>query len=506
MPSRLLYSIVFGFAVGVLVATLADLLEYFLFALVVVSVVFTITGLLFPYLYKNIFLLAGICCISVLLGIVRYESSRHNQKLPYEPMVGEKISLTGTIIREVERRESNQRFLLETRDETENILVSTDLYPEYVYGDIVEVQGKLAKPDNFQTDQGKEFDYRNYLAKDDIFYTMSFAQVTVVGHDAPSRTLEILLSFKAHLMQNIEDVVRRPESTFLGGIALGSRSGISSELRQDFITTGTIHIVALSGYNISIVAKYIQDIFGAFLSFTGALYAGGISIVLFVLMTGAQATAVRAGIMALLVLLAKRTGRTYEITRALMIAGFFMILHNPSILASDVSFQLSFLATLGIIYGTPIFEKWFGKKDNEKMAVGMMQKAKRGMRDSIATTLAAQIAVLPFIMYTMGTLSVISFPINIVILPFIPIAMALGFIIALLGFFGSWLTLPLGYAVTLLLGLVLSLIEWGADVPHAFVAVRNMPLFVALTVYSGLVYVVYRWIVHRRKRSGSNVG
>jgi|JI10StandDraft_1071094.scaffolds.fasta_scaffold00670_28 competence protein ComEC len=506
MPSRLLYSIIFGFAGGVLLATLLVLPPYFLPALVVASIVLTTAGMLSSVSFKNVLLLAGIFTIAVVLGALRYESSLHDQKLPYEPMVGEKISLTGTIVREVERRESNQRFLIETHDEGEHILVSADLYPEYVYGDIVEVTGKLAKPDNFETDQGKEFDYIHYLAKDDIFYTMSFAQVSVLGHEAPSRVLEMLLSFKARLMKNIEDVVRRPESTFLGGIALGSRAGISSELREDFITTGTIHIVALSGYNISIVAKYIQDFFGLFLSFSFAIYAGALSIVLFVLMTGAQATAVRAGIMALLVLLAKRTGRTYEITRALMIAGFFMVLHNPSILVHDVSFQLSFLATLGIIYGTPIFEKWFGKKENEKMAVGVMQKAKRGMRDIVATTLAAQIAVLPFIMYTMGTLSIISFPINIVILPFIPIAMALGFIIALLGFLGSWLTLPLGYAVTLLLGLVLSLIEWGADVPHALVVVRDMPLFVMLAVYCALVYFVYRWIVRQRIRSGSNVG
>lgn len=504
MSSRLLYTIIFGCMGGVLVATLVTVPAIAVQLCVATGFVFVVIGLFIQKVSK-VLLLAGIFCIAVCGGILRVEVSHATVVLQYEESVGTEVSIVGTIVEEVEKRESNQRFVV--LDDTETrVLVSTDLYPVYRYGDIVEITGKLAKPDNFITDQGKEFDYIHYLAKDDIYYTMSFAKVSVLGHDAPSRILEILLSFKSRLMEHISDVVPEPESTFLGGIALGARAGISSELRDDFITTGTIHIVALSGYNISIVAKYIQDFFALFLSFGAALYAGGVAIVLFVLTTGAQATAVRAGIMALLVLVAKRTGRTYEITRALMIAGFFMVLHNPDILVHDVSFQLSFLATLGIIYGTPIFEKWFGKKDDEKMAVGILEKAKRGMRDIVATTLAAQIAVLPFIMYTMGTLSLISFPINIVILPFIPIAMALGFIIALLGFAGSWLTLPLGYAATLLLSLVLSLIEWGADVPHALVAVRNMPLFVALAVYGGLVYVVYRWIVHRRKRSGSNVG
>ena len=504
MSSRLLYTIIFGFAGGVLIRSLVIVPEAAYVFLMGTATVSLFLALCVRSKNKLLFLLP-VFLVAGMFGILRTALDDKAIVLPYEESVGTEVSIVGTIVEEVEKRESNQRFVV--LDDTETrVLVSTDLYPVYAYGDIVSISGKIQKPDNFMTDQGKEFDYVHYLAKDDIYYTMSFAKVDLLGHDAPSRILEILLSFKSRLMEHISDVVPEPESTFLGGIALGARAGISSELRDDFITTGTIHIVALSGYNISIVAKYIQDFFALFLSFGAALYAGGVAIVLFVLMTGAQATAVRAGIMALLVLVAKRTGRTYEITRALMIAGFFMVLHNPDILVHDVSFQLSFLATLGIIYGTPIFEKWFGKKDDEKMAVGMIQKAKRGMRDIVATTLAAQIAVLPFIMYTMGTLSLISFPINIVILPFIPIAMALGFIIALLGFFGSWLTLPLGYAVTFLLGLVLSLIEWGADVPHALVAVRNMPLFVALAVYGGLVYVVYRWIVHRRKRSGSNVG
>lgn len=491
MPSRLLYTIIFGCMGGVLIASLVQVQEIVVLVCIGAGIASVVMGLFIQKIARTL-LLVGIFCIAVYGGILRVEFSHKDIVLPYEPQVGTDVSIVGTIVEEVERRESNQRFVLRD-DMGTRVLVSTDLYPEYLYGDIVRVTGEIKRPDNFTTDQGKEFDYINYLAKDDIFYTVGFAKVEKTGHDAPSWLLEKLFVFKARLEQHIEKVVPKPESTFLGGIALGSRAGISAELRQDFITTGTIHIVALSGYNISIVAKYIQDFFALFLSFGAALYAGGIAIVLFVLMTGAQATAVRAGIMALLVLLAKRTGRTYEITRALMIAGFLMVLHNPDILVHDVSFQLSFLATLGIVYGTPIFEKWLGKKEDEKRAVGVLENTKRGMRDIVATTLAAQIAVLPFILYTMGTLSIISFPINIVILPFIPIAMALGFIIALLGFAGSWLTLPLGYGVTLLLGLILSLIEWGADVPHALLTIRHMPVLGVIVIYALLGWFVFLW-------------
>ncbi|MBP6912273.1 MAG: ComEC family competence protein [Candidatus Pacebacteria bacterium] len=492
MSSRLLYSIILGFAVGVLVRSYVVVPDnIYVYAVVTACIVFCI-----GYMRKKYFqsyVLIFLIILSGVLGSVRFAYDETRIQLPYEDSVGKKITLSGTIIDEVEKKQSNQRFVLQDDATHAQVLVSTDIHPVYVYGDIVEVTGKLQKPDNFITDQGKEFDYISYLAKDRIYYTMSFASLSVTGHKAPSRIREMLFTFKRRLEKNIGSVVREPESTFLGGIALGSRAGISPQLRDDFITTGTIHIVALSGYNISIVAKYIQDFFGAFLSFYFSLVVGAIAVVFFVLMTGAQATAVRAGIMAILVLLARGTGRTYEITRALMVAGFLMILHNPMVMAFDVSFQLSFLATLGIIYLNPVCSRWLGKKDNEMKVNTVWIRVKREIRDIIATTLAAQIMVLPFILYKMGTLSLVSLPINIIILPFIPVAMALGFIIALLGFAGSWLTLPIGLLVTLLLAGVLAVIEWGAHLPHAMLTVSHVPLVFCIAIYVFLGWWVYAW-------------
>ncbi len=483
MTSRLLYTIIFGFGAGVLIRSYIQVAPVWLIVFLSTSFLLIIVSLFFNK-WKEISLTLSLSVIALMFGVIRVHLSDMQIEKPFEEIIGEKTNFTGTIIDEVENRESNQRFVLEESKTEAKILVTTDLFPKYAYGDVVEISGTLKTPENFTTDQGKEFDYVSYLGKDSIFYTMSFAHVEKIGHDVPSRFQEILFSFKGNLVGNIEEVMPRPESTFMQGIALGGRSGMPADMRKDFVTTGTIHIIALSGYNITVVADGVQKFFSLFLSRYVSLGAGAFAVILFVLMTGAQATAVRAGIMALLAVIARATGRDNDISRALFLAGFLMVVHNPLILAHDVSFQLSFIATLGLIHLTPITELWFTFLKKWKFA---------WLREVIATTLAAQIAVLPFIVYTMGTLSLISFPLNILILPFIPFAMYLGFIVGMFGFLGSWLSMPFGYLGTKLLEAILSLIEKSADVPFAQIEISHFPLALLIILYGLLVWAVIRW-------------
>ncbi len=496
MPSKLTYTIIFGFISGVLLETYLDIDESLLLWVFLGAVCLSVIGLI-NYRFGRSALLVSVFLISFVLGVVRMVQSEEVVVDTLSEFVGEEIEIEGTVASEVERREKNQRFVLEVEGSDPRILVSTELYPSFYYGDIVTVSGTLKEPSSFTTDQGKEFDYAGYLYKDNIYYTMSFVDVVKTGHEPKSRFHETLFRFKGSVISNIEDVVPPPESTFLSGISLGARSGIPEELRNKFITTGTIHIVALSGYNISVVAKGIQQFFSYFFSHYLSLSFGAFSIVLFVLMTGAQATAVRAGIMALLVVLAKATGRTYEISRALFIAGFLMVLVNPSILVFDVSFQLSFIATLGIIHFTPVFERWMGKKETEPMPKKLLAKSKLFIRDIIATTLSAQVAVLPFIIYKMGTLSVVSFPINILILPFIPVTMYLGFFIGIFGFLGSWVVFPFGYVAYKLLSFVLWLIDKGSSLKNASISVQTFPLWLCASIY--LVLILFLYIKEKNK-------
>jgi competence protein ComEC len=186
------------------------------------------------------------------------------------------------------------------------------------------------------------------------------------------------------------------ERTFLGGLILGDRQDFSEELRNEFVATGTIHMMALSGYNVTLIAEWIMKIF-IFLPQYPLLFIGFLSIFLFAIMTGGTSTAIRASIMASLALLAHATGRNYDIGRALLLAGVAMIVINSFLLVFDVSFQLSFLATFAVIFISPRIERYF---------IWIKWK---NLRDIASVTTVAYIFVAPFIAYQMGNISLVAF-------------------------------------------------------------------------------------------------
>lgn len=405
----------------------------------------------------------------------------------FEEKVGERLEFTGRVVEAPDERENNQKLavLIKEQDVKVKVLVTLGFEDEFDYGDQVSLRGKLEKPENFLTDTGKEFDYINYLKKDGIFYLVNYPDVTILSKGEGNFVKRFLFSFKEKFLEKIDLTIRQPESFLMGGLILGDRGSFDQELRQKFVDTGTIHIVALSGYNITIVAEWVMKFF-VFLPQTLAIYAGIFSIFLFVLMTGGTSTALRAGIMAVLALIARATGRNYDIARALILAGVIMIIVNPMILRYDVSFQLSFIATVAVIFLSPKMEKYF-----------YWVTKSFGLRDIISVTFSAYIFVLPFILYKMGNLSLVALPANILILPFIPFTMLLGFLTGFVGLFSYFLSVPLGFISYLFLHYELGVIHLLAGMPFASLTIPNFPLFLTILIYT---YFIYRLFGRNIKR------
>ncbi len=399
----------------------------------------------------------------------------------FENYVEEKVSIQGMIVEPPEMREKNQKFVIEAEqgEVKTKILVTTSFENEYEYGDLVEVRGKLQKPENFLGDNGNEFDYINYLKKDGIFYTVSFADVEVLSRGHGSVIKRALFSFKNSLLSKIDYAVVRPDSLLLSGLILGEKAEFPSEMREAFVRTGTIHIVALSGYNITIVSDWFRSMLSVFSPLV-AFYGTIISIILFVLMTGASSTGVRAGIMAVLVILAKQTGRTYDAGRALLLAGVIMILINPMILMYDVSFQLSFIATFAIIFLSPKLKKYF-----------YFVTERYHLREIITDTFSAYIFVLPFILYKMGNLSLVALPANILVLPFIPLTMVFGFVVVFSGFISGTLSLVFGFIASIFLKYELSVINFFSSIPFASFTLPNFPFLIIGVFYLASIYFLF---------------
>jgi len=410
-----------------------------------------------------------ILIISIFLGIYRYQS--------YLPKIDknhvgfyvdnkETYLITGVVDAEPAESDSSLKLQisnnkLQTNDKSQNsnykqvegkILVTIPKYYEVNYGDSIQFKTKLAAPSNFET-----FDYSDYLARYGVYaIAKGVDNFEVVNRNCQGAVYCIqraLYQVKDYFSLIIQKIYPEPHGSFMLGILIGAKASLPDWLLNIFQIIGITHIIAISGYNITILAKVAEKTLGKIgrkYIFWGVL----MMIVSFVIMTGAQASIVRAGIMGGLLVYAGFIGRRSNAANLLILAGAVMIFLNPLILKNDVGFQLSFLATLGLVYISPVFELWF-------------KKIPEFFRVMLSATLSAQVLTLPIIVSSFGRLSLIAPVANVIILGFIPLSMFLGFTSGIIGM----LWLPLGKIVGffgfIILDVILKISELLARVPYA---------------------------------------
>ena len=187
--------------------------------------------------------------------------------------------------------------------------------------------------------------------------------------------------------------------------------------------------------------------------------------------------------MALIAIFAQATGRPFSAFRALLLAGTLMLIFNPRLLVFDTGFQLSFLATTGLLFFSGIIEGYF------KWLPSWNHLPFRGIA---ASTIAAQLLVTPWILYKMGTLSIVALPVNLIVLPAVPFAMGAGFSTAVLGYFTSILAVPAGLLAYLPHTYIIGMAKLFDRIPFASVSVSHVSLFVPLVLYLAL-YWWWKW-------------
>ena len=490
MQDKIFYVSCFGFISGVFLRSFLSLDLYFT---ILIGLIALFCILFFYFISKDkLGIIISVFILTFCFGIFRFNMVDVSASIIFESNIGQKAIFSGKIIDEPNVAETNQKLIVEiqNRKDTTKVLITASLDGNFKYGDQINFEGKLEKPENFITDQNKEFDYINYLRKDGIFYVVRYPKIEVISSGNGNLVKNILFSIKEKFLNKMNLAIREPESLLMGGLILGEKSSFNEALRQSFVDTGTIHIVALSGYNVTIVAEWIMKLLASFPKNIG-IGAGIISILLFVLMTGGSSTAIRAGIMATLALFARGIGRNYDVSRALLLAGVAMILINPFVLIFDVSFQLSFIATVAVIFFAPKIEKYFS-----------WVTKKFGLRDIISVTTACYIFVLPIILYKMGNLSIVALPANILILPFISLTMIFGFLTGIFGIIWYIFAIPFGYISYFLLHYELSIINFFSNVPYAALTVPDFPFIITLAIY---FYFIYRLFGRSIKSFFSNL-
>ena len=454
------------------------------FVLLIGFTIFLVEKILHGFVSKEVLLIA-LVLFAFSLGALRYAVKDFHELNPrFESRVGETVSLEGLVVTEPELRDNTTRFVLKSSGE--KILVSVGLYTEVLYGDVIKVEGKLGKPGVIDDGSGRAFDYGAYLSRDDIYYTMSFGEEEILRRGEGNFLKQKLFALKRTLVSQMKEILPEPESSLLAGLVVSGREAMPQGVLEEFRRAGVIHIVVLSGYNVAIIADFMRKSLEKFflisrlpLSMGFATGFSVLGILLFVIMTGAEATVVRASIMVLTVILAKSLGRNYSAPRALLLAGFLMIVWNPKILIFDPSFQLSFLATLALIYIVPIFENYLSFISDYL-----------GLRTVVSTTSATQLMVLPLLVYSMGDFSLVSLLANVLVLSIIPLTMLFGFIATLVSFVSTLLAWPLSYIAHLFLFWILSVSSLLGNLSFASIGVPKFPFWVLLLVYLGVIVFI----------------
>lgn len=479
------------------------LLDYFLFIhqfIWLAGLILGLVGIALFWRRKWSYVFFAFLLIFLVVGGVRAQTFRLNHGVLNE--FADKnftVNLRGYIDGEVENLGNRQRFVFRIKElrlpdaETEineKILITTQSYPIFYYGETLEVKGKIKLPENFD-----DFDYRTFLAKDQIFTVMGFPKIQKGELSLnKSESLKILIfenifRLKSKFQASIQKSVSEPNAAFISGILLGSRGNIPQDLKDNFAKTGTTHILAISGYNITVLAVVVSWFFLLFLNRKTAFWLSVFAILIFTILTGASASVSRAAVMGALVLTAQNSGRLYDSKNAMILAAATMVWHNPMSLRFDIGFQLSFLATAGILFVAPIFEKYFEKFPN-------LWK----LKETFIGTLSAQLMVLPLILFYFHNFSLVALPVNLAILPFIPYAMLLGFLSGIGGIMWGWLGFVFGLFAWLVTSFEILVINLFAAIPYASLGVF-IPWHAVLIFYTVLVLALFKL----KRKTASNL-
>ena len=487
MGGGVFWGIMAGFLLGVFARSFFPLGIYFVFFALCLACVFLYFA--FSYREKSIPLVcAAVALVACGAGIMRMESASLRGDPGLTRHLGESVVLRGVVSAEPDQRDAHTLLSIDAQEIVEGsgktavragVLAQVLPHTNVNYGDEIEIEGNLKVPETFDTAEGRKFLYPEYLAASGISYQLSSARAKRTGNNYGNPIKVAAIATKQLYLRGGEAVLPEPYAGLAAGINVGDKRSIGPELAEDFKRASLIHMVVLSGYNITIVINAVSWLFTwspRVVPFGASFFA----VIFFVLMAGGAASAVRAGCMALLAMYARHTHRTYDALRALAIVAVAMVLWNPLILAFDPSFQLSALATLGLMLYTPIF------------AVRLSKIPERfGLREIMASTLATQCMVLPFLLYQNGQLAIYALPANILALAPVPYAMFFSFIAAIGGAaFGSFAS-PLAFPAYVLLAYIVAVARFFSGLPFATLSIGAFhPLWLAV-VYFAMTFAAW---------------
>jgi len=319
--------------------------------------------------------------------------------------------------------------------------------PAIYKGDIVAIEGKV-----FTSRGSKQL-------------RMSFAEIEVLG-----RSDSVIDNTRREYAAGMETALPEPLASFGLGLLIGQRSTLPDTVTAQLAAVGLTHIIAVSGYNLTIIMRAVRRLLNKTSKYQITIFSL-ILIGLFLLVTGFSASIVRAAIVSGLSLLAWYHGRTFKPLLLIVLAAAITAGWNPLYIWSDIGWYLSFLAFFGVMIVSPLINKRLLGVGEPKAFVGILSES-----------LCALLLTIPFVLYIFHQISLVALLANLLIVPFVPIAMLLTLIAGLSGMLSPILSGIFAAPAKILLTYILDLAQLLAQIPHALVE-RELSLAAMMFLY-----------------------
>jgi competence protein ComEC len=367
----------------------------------------------------------------------------------YDIVYDVRTELRGIVVEQPDRRYDKQYVTVQPDTEMYRMRIKLPLDTAVAVGDRISVVGVLHKPEAFETDTGVVFDYPRYLAVDTIIAEIKKPESFIrIGMAQQYRVYSALSLYRMELQALIERFVPVDALGLAVGTTLGSAEYIAPEMIDQYRVTGLSHIIVLSGFNISIIAVGVSWIIMRL--GVGRALTVVISIVfvwLFIALVGFGASSVRAGLMSSIVLMFSGIlDRQATGLRSLLYALVVFSVLNPRVLVDDVGFQLSVLATSGLLVVLPVIQGSIYATTSRNSVVRIVEEI-------YCATCAVAVTTLPLLYLKMGSVAALGLVSNVLVVWIVPVIMA-GVLCVVLVFWAPSIALGVGVLVGVMVAYV----------------------------------------------------
>lgn len=426
--------------------------------------------ILIYYLYQDIRLLILLAILITMLSFGYYVNTIIEEYKQIQENIPVKLTDTKIIIKSSSRAQKfGYQYRVDIPEYKARAFMNID-NDKLIYGQILTVTAKTNIP--------QETKIQKFLLGKNIHIYMQVSDYDNINDyncNWQCHSMRSIYNLKLWILNKIEQAYPNQVGEFLKGILIGYTDTLPEDIKESFKKTGVSHILAVSGYNMAIIVMLVyQQLMNRQIARKISFLITIIVILVFTILTGAEASIMRAGVFTTLILTAEQIQRYVGGIRPLILCATILVLINPFYIAYDIGFQLSFLAVIGLIIYGQLFQTY---------TEGIPSL---GILPMIGETFFAQILVLPILIYYFGQISIISILANILIVPIIPLAMAWG---SLTSLFLNWSIFT--YPLTIIIQIILSINQSLANLSWASVKLPQISGFMLLLIYIVLGMLYY---------------